>query len=232
MHDQDDLIEKKLDGTLTATEAERFERLLRTDPAFAQAYATQQEMVSVLRQHHKKQLHQQLEVGYQQFQSRRRQSRPYYYGAAAVLLLVITAWWWKSTFHERLFATYYQPYEVTVFRRPSVSLDNQATVYYSQGRYAEAVPLLQSLRDTDQQLHYWALLLGNAYLQLDSLSQARQQLERVSNASVEYSQYARWYLALSYLKDANVTEARTDLQRIARQPGLFQKKAQQLLKEL
>lgn len=231
MHDQDDLIEKKLDGTLTAEESQHFKVLLRTDPAFAQAYATQRGMITALREHYKEDLHQQLEAGYQTYrENRRRQS---YYGIAAVLLLALLGgWFWFGT-DQSLFDRYYQPYEAVVYRSAS-SAANEAIIYYNQEQYAETIPLLQSLQQSGDSIAYWTLLLGNAYLQLDSTTQAIDQFTQVAAVSSNntYTQYGRWYLVMSYLKNKDTTSAREALQLIARQPGLFQQKAQQLLEEL
>ena len=232
MHDQDDLIEKKLDGTLSAAEMRRFEELLRTDPAFAQAYATQRGMIAALRERYKENLHQQLEIGYQTYQENRRQ-RQGYYGLAAVLLVAVLGGWFWLSIDQPLFDRYYQPYEAVVYRGASSSTANQAVIHYHQEQYVEAIPLLQSLQQTGDNTEYWTLLLGNVYLQLDSITQAIEQFAQVATSSHHsYSQYGSWYLAMGHLRDKNMTAARETLQHIARQPGLFQHKAQQLLQEL
>ena len=232
MHNQNDLIEKKLDNTLTAEETRRFNDLLRADPAFAQAYATQQGMVASLREHYKEELHRQLEAGYQSYQQSRQRQRLYFSIAAILLISLLGGWFWFST-NQSLYNQYYHSYEVPVYRN-SYSPVNQATVYYSREQYAEAVPLLKSLQLSEDNTAYWSLLLGNAYLQLDSTTQAIDQFERVAAqpSNNNYTQYGRWYLAMSYLKDGNKVAAQEALQPIVHQPGLFQQKARRLLEEL
>ena len=232
MHSENELIEKKLDRTLTAEEEQRFDHLLRADPAFVQAYATQRGMVASLREHYKEDLHQQLEAGYQSYQQNRQRQRRYFGIAAALLISLLGGWFWFIT-DQSLYDQYYQPYEVSVYRSSSSSA-NQASIYYSQGQYAEAIPLLRSLQQAGDSTAYWSLLLGNAYLQLDSTTQAIDQFERVAaqSSNNNQAQYGRWYLAMSYLRGRNITATRETLQPIARQPGLFQQKARQLLEEL
>ena len=233
MHDQDELIERKIDGTLTPEEAHQFDRLLRSDPAFAQAYATQREMIALFRQHQKEVLHEQLKAGYQVYRTKRASKR-YYYGVAATLLLVLLGgWFWWFSSNESLFAKYYQPYEATISRGNASISENQAVTYYSQEQYAKAVPLLRDLKQTNNDSDYWTLLLGNAYLQIDSISQAITQFEQAANSqNPVYQQYGGWYTALSYLKAKEMARARLVLQPIAEQPGLFKQKAQQVLREL
>ena len=233
MPDQDTLIEKKLDGTLTPEESQHFDHLLRVDPAFAQAYADQRAMVTLFQQHQKELLHQRLEDGYRVYRKKNRTR--WYYGAAAVALVVMlmAGWWWRRGASDRLFTAYYQPYELVSPRGGSSATENQATRYYRRGQYAAALPLLDELQQTEDNREYWTLLRGTAYLQLDSTARARAQFNQVVASSHRvYQQYGRWYTAMSYLKDKKIGEAQAALQPIANQPGLFQREARQLLNDL
>lgn len=229
----EELIEKKIDGTLTAQERKQFDDLLRTDPAFAQAYTTQTEMVHILQQRCKADLHKQLEMGYSVYRRNQRSKKIYYSIAAVFLIIVAGGWFWWNSANKTLFDKYYRPYEALVYRGSSPAVSSQAVLYYEQAQYTKAIPLLKSLQQTDNKQEYWSLLLGNAYLQSDSIPQAINQFTRVAESSdSNYAQYGSWYAAMSYLKDNNVPRARESLQRIANQPGLFQRKANQLLNEL
>ena len=233
MHDHDTLIEKKLDGTLSTEEHRWFEHLLAVDPGFGQSYQNQRSMIRGFRQHQKETLHRQLKAGYQAYQ-KQRTAQWYYYGAAVAMLLVLVGgWFWWSASRGALFASYYQPYEVIIPRGGSPVPTNQAAIYYSQGKYAQALPLLRRQQQTGEDPDYWTLLRGNAYLLLDSIALAKAQFQRVAaSPEAEYQAYGKWYLALSYLKDNNRATARATLQSIAHQPGLFQQPARQLLDEL
>ena len=234
MHNQDALIEKKLDGTLTQEETQQFDHLLRADPAFAHAYTTQKEMIALFRQHQRETLQEELEAGYQQYQ-KKRTLRSYYYGAAAVVVLLVAfgIWFWLPAHHEQLFAAYYRPYEATIARGITHEQQQKAVMLYSQGAYTIAIPLLRSLQQTEKDANYWTLLLGNAYLQVDSTAQAIKQFEQVAvSGHTDYQQYSQWYTAMTYLKEDDTTTARAMLQSIAEYPGLFQHKAQLLLNDL
>ena len=233
MNDQDALIEKKIDGTLTPEESQRFNLLLRADPVFTHSYASQRVMITIFQQHQKEALHQKLEAGYQTYR-KNRTLRRYYYGAAASLLfLLLGGWFWWSNSSNRLFVAYYQPYAVISPRGAVPATENRATNYYNQEQYAKALTLLQNLQQTSNNRDYWTLLLGNAYLQVDSIAQARAQFKQVANSPNDvYQQYGRWYEAMSYLKVDETGKAKLTLQPIADQPGLFQRKAQQLLNEM
>lgn len=234
MHNQDALIEKKLDGTLTQDESQQFDHLLRADPAFAHAYTTQKEMIALFRQHQREVLHETLEAGYQKYQRDRTLLR-YYCGAAAtvVLLIAFGIWFMWPTPHEQLFTEYYRPYEVTIARGNAPEQQQRAMVLYSQGAYATSIPLLQSLQQTGDDLDYWTLLLGNAYLQLDSTDQAIKQFKQAAISNhTDYQQYGEWYVAMAYLKEKNIVGAKATLQTIAKRSGLFQFKAHQLLNDL
>ena len=235
MFDPHTLIEKKIDGTLTPLEEQSFERLLAVDPRFAQMYANQRSVVLVFNKHQKDILQQQLEQGYEACHKKRTKRRVAG-GAIALLFLLFAVGWvgWPVS-GKQLFATYYEPYEVVVFRgvSPISSATHPASLYYSQQDYQKALPLLGEMQRTQGNRDYWTLLRGNAYLQVDSTTQARQQFEEIgAQKNSVYQQYAQWYIAVSYLKDGSIEEAQVALQPIAQQPGLFQQKAQQLLEQL
>ena len=231
MSNQDTLIEKKLDGTLSAKEQQRFEHLLHADPGFAQAYQEQKGMIEAFRQQQKELLHRRLKRGYGAYQRKRTLRRGCYGTAAALLLVALGSWWGWPPSSEQLFASYYQPYEVVMPRGAAPT--NRATLYYGQGQYAQALSLLRSQPQTGEAADYWTLLRGNAYLLVDSVEQAQAQFQRViASSDAEYQAYGRWYLALSYLKNDQRPDARLLLRTMATQPGLFQSQAQQLLNDL
>lgn len=154
-------------------------------------------------------------------------------GVALLLSAIGIGWGWdKKPSLGQQYDDYYHPYEVVILRGGGHLSETAqpAAVLYSQEKYDVALPLLLTLQQNQDNPDYWALLTGNAYLQVDSTQEAREQFRKVEapDNSV-YQQYARWYIALSYLKDQQEKEAFFALQAIAQQPGLFQKEARQLL---
>ena len=233
------LIEKKIDGMLTAEEARAFDQRQAEDEEFAEAYALQQSAIDTLRREHPQRLKAEMRAIHEEMKAERRQQRhpqrPYAIAAVVALLLVATALFFflRTPSSQDLYAEYYHPYRATVVGRgTSPAQKSQAEQLYSEGRFAEAIPLLQTLV-ADTASGRWRLILGNAYLQIDSTAQAIAQFERVTAShETDYQPYARWYIAMSYLKANDATAAKEILLSLVNQPGPFRSKAQQLLNEL
>ena len=233
------LIEKKIDGTLTTEEARAFDRRQTEDKEFAEAYALQQSAIDTFRREHPQRLKEEMRAMHEEMKAERRQQqesrRPYAIAAVVALLLVATSLFFflRTPSSQDLYAEYYHPYRATIVGRgASPEQKNQTEQLYSEGRFAEAIPLLQTLvAETDgTETDRWRLILGNAYLQMDSTTQALDQFEQITDA--DYQPYARWYTAMSHLKAEDTDAAQKVLQLLANQPSPFRSKAQQLLNEL
>lgn len=74
------------------------------------------------------------------------------------------------------------------------------------------------------------MALGSAYLGADQQSEAIKTFSVIPSGSTAY-QSAQWYLALAYLKDNQVDEAKTILEALAKQgERTYPRKAKELLK--
>lgn len=234
------LIDKKLNNELTSDEVRAFEQRYAQDPAFAEEYLLQQQLVDTLCSQHAQQLKEEMKTLHEEVKAERRRHRyrwAYAVAAAIALLLVAGAafFYFRAPTSEALYSAYYYPYRAKVMSRGTLpERRNRAEDLYSEGNFTAAIPILKDLSVSDSIMaDRWRLILGNAYLQSDSIPQAIQQFERVaSSENAEYRQFARWYTALSHLKTGNQAATRAALQPIAEQPGLFQLRAQQLLHEL
>ena len=238
------LIGKKLDGDLTAEEARAFDQRYAQDPAFADEYQLQQQLVDTFRAHHPRRLKKEVKALYEEVKAEHRvrtRRRGLAWAAAVALLMVAAAafFYLRPPSAAALYAEYYHPYRARVTPRGEASSSTeqaeQATDRYSQRQFGAAIPLLKVLsQDGGAQADRWRLILGNAYLQSDSVAQAIEQFEHLTATTPhpEYYQHAQWYAALGYLRRGNVPAATQLLQAIAHHPGLFQSKARQLLDDL
>ena len=236
------LIDKKLDEDLTPDEAQAFDQRCAHDPEFAEEYALQQQLIDTFRAHHPQRLKAEMKALHQEVKSERQiQHRKRIYAIAATITLLLVAtiafFYFRPPSPEALYAEYYHPYQAKFVVRgaPSAQKGSQAEDLYDAGQLATAIPLLGELSETEQGAlaDRWRLILGNAYLQSDSIPQAIRQFERVTKSSNgEYQEFAKWYTAMSLLKAGDTQAAENILQPIANQPGPFQDKARQLLDEL
>ena len=144
-------MKKKIDGTLTVEEAHAFDQRQAEDEEFAEAYALQQSAIDTLRREYPQRLKEEMRAIHEEMKAERRQQRkrrrPYAIAAVVALLLAATALFFflRTPSSQDLYAEYYHPYRATIVGRgTSPEQKNQAEQLYSEGRFAEAVPLLQN----------------------------------------------------------------------------------------
>ena len=236
------LIDKKLNNELTSDEARAFEQRYAQDPTFAEEYALQQHLVDTLRSQHARQLKQEMKKLHEEVKAERRRHRHRWaYAVAATIALLLVAgaafFYFRAPTSEALYSAYYHPYRADPLVRgesDSTFSYDQAVQLYRTGQYPDAIPLLEHLLVVDTtHRDKVLLLLGNSHLNGGGLSSAIayfQQATTSPNPAIQ--KFATWYLALSYLKNDNISAARPLLESIASHPGMYQAKAKELLKEL
>ena len=229
-----ELIDKKVEGKLTFEEDLHFAERMRQDSEFAEAYRTQHLAIDALQTHHTQALRTEVKQMYTRVKARRQQKVRWYYAAAAVILLSMVSlaayWYLLSPASEQLYATYY-----TVYPAQRITRGEDTTSYsvglrlYSEGQYAEAIPYLEPLAATDSLRDRMHLLLGNAYLQTGQLAEAQRVLSKVAASDdALLRQQGQWYLALSYLKQEDTSQARAILEELSLE-GMYQKEASEVL---
>jgi hypothetical protein len=236
------LIDKKLSEELTLDEERSFKQRYAQSTAFAEEYRLQRQLVDTLRSQHNQQLKNEMKALHEEVKAERGKRRyhwPYAVAATIVLLLMVGTWFYQATYpssSEDLFAAYYTPYRADPLVRSeseSVSIYDRATQLYRTEQYRDVIPLLEHLLATDTtQRDKVLLLLGNSHLKDGMISSAIAYFRQATKSSNPIMQErATWYLALSYLRDENITAARPLLESIASHPGMYQAKAKALLEE-
>ena len=231
-----ELIDKKIESTLTPEEDRRFAERMAHEPAFAEAYRTQRQAIDALRTHHARELRQEVRHLYARVQHQRQRRVRWYYAAAAGLVGVIgvAAYWFSlAPTSEQLYASYYTVYPAyRATRGGDSSAYDRGLSLYNQGQYAEALPYLERLPEVDSLRDRVNLLLGNAYLQTDQPTRARETLSAVAASDdTLLQQQGQWYLALSYLKQHHVAAARPILEELAA-AGMYRKEAHEILERV
>ncbi|GGB79001.1 tetratricopeptide repeat protein [Dyadobacter sediminis] len=159
-------------------------------------------------------------------------------GLAAMLLTGIFFWWERPSSGENLFTRYYEPYPSTVLASVTrgdtlASWQQLAVRSYENNDYQKAIPLLKKLASGQADSTGWLLILGISYLETDQYQLAESSLKKVVHDpdSLFYKQ-GQWYLALTYLKQNKTAPAKSVLQELGKQSGIYARKANQLLSEL
>ncbi len=153
--------------------------------------------------------------------------------AAAVFIgaVMLTIWapWKKQDLYEQ-YASIEMP--GTAQRgTPTDTLLKKAGEDFNDKKFAEAVPLFESVLKNDAQNSFVQLYYAIALLQSGQVDRSRQQLTELYNGTSLFKYDAAFYIALSYLKEKNINSCKEWLNKIPADAGLYGK-AQELMKKL
>lgn len=159
--------------------------------------------------------------------------------AAAVTLLLIGGTLFfrgQNLSPQELFVQNYQAYPLSLTSRGEAEELERAQLNqrYKNKDYQAALPLFEKLLSQDEKNARLLLGAGISHLELNQTKQAQTYFEAIIAAQdLRLQETARWYLALSFLKEGQVDAARIALENILKNPqaGTYQK-AKQLLKDL
>ena len=102
---------------------------------------------------------------------------------------------------------------------------------YSKQDYAKAIPILENLVAKMPDKHDLKMYLGSSYLKSGAVGQAIREFEKLT-AIETYSEQAKWYLALCYLKANENDRVTTLLEDIIVFDGIYRNDAKNLYEEI
>lgn len=234
-------IDRYLNGQMDEAEKAAFEQEVQTNPALAEELALHKSMERWLQKRQKRAaLKVDLETLSDEFFSEKVEKgrvismasrRRLILAVAASVVLLVIAW-------LALQPSLYEQYAV----HPPLALveksdsDQQtladAEQAFNKGNYRKATPLLQQYVSTHPGDELAVLYLGIAEMESNMLPEAREIFTSLStSSSLEISDMARWYLALSFLKEGDNASCARVLQSIPQTSAYYQK-ANELLKRL
>jgi len=234
------LIDKYFENTLSAAEKQLFDDELKNNKAFADEVALQHKIKSVIHISERNVLKKQLQLIEHSSSKKiaKQVSIKWWYVAASVIIIAITTWLvvQKPSSNE-LFAAYYQPYPNVV--APIVRGNNnhkndgvyQAFSFYENKEYAKAALMFRSLyqqTNNDYFIVYEAICL----LENSQFQQAKLLLENKSFLNADVRNIRNWYLALIYIQQNNFEKAKPLLFEVEKEQGVLQESAKVLLSKL
>lgn len=160
--------------------------------------------------------------------------------AASFLVLVVSSVLiWNVLKSEtangtELFAANYEPFNISQRGENSdlSDLEKQALATYNAKNFDAVTPLLEQLateKPTDEQL---ILQLTSAYLSTNQTKKAIENCSKIKDTSVNF-QAAQWYLALAYLQNNDLENAKKTLTALANAgERTYPTKAKKLLEKL
>lgn len=163
--------------------------------------------------------------------------------AASIIILLVPAstyFYTNMIFPNQLFNQYYSPYENVVAPTVRGGEGEQKTIEmqqslqsYTATNYQQAiVDIREFIDDNPKWKNDVALYLGISYLETGNTAKAVQTFQDIIKAENQFDDQARWYLAMSYLKEDQIEDARQQLQLLANdKESSYQKKAKQVLEQ-
>lgn len=158
--------------------------------------------------------------------------------AAAFIAFVVSAVLIWSTIKsetistEELFASNYEPYNIGQRSGSDNLNETEKTAFknYTDGNFENAIVDLEPLVVINPTEENYLLSLGSAYVSTQQTNKAISTFQKINNTSVNY-QVAQWYLALAYLQNDDVDNAKAILTTLAKGERTYAIKAKALLKE-
>jgi predicted Zn-dependent protease len=133
-----------------------------------------------------------------------------------------------------MYTAYFEPFDSPgsgITRGSSeVTLKTQAYEAYDNGNYKDASQLFEKIvKEKEDAIAQ--LCLGNSYLSQNELAKAEKIFTDMVAKHTELITQAKWYLALTYLKENKMERAKSTLWEVSKS-STYGEKARKLLKEL
>ena len=254
------LIEKYLEGNLTAKEKAEFELRLAKDTELAKQFAEMQDFMLSMQVFGRNELKNELKAVAEaealpadlfaestqkktvksEGKVRPLLSRKMVGIAAVVLALLVPTIILlnnQTVAPEKLYKEYFAVYPnmVAPIVRGNASQKplEQAMEAYEGGDYNTAIQKLQNLKVPASKKEGVQFYLAMAHLAKGEAKIAVEQFQKLQTQTLNnYQEQTQWYLAMAYLANKEVALCKQQLQKLAAKNGFYQKKAQALLSKL
>lgn len=231
--DKEQLIEKYIQGRLSDLEKKSVEELIQSDEEFRKAIEWEKQVAASLRQKSEE------EFAHLLKELSQKKSTPWlkWAAAAAILILGISAilFLFQPPTPKQLFQSYFEPQpNITqpIIRGSEITTeDYEAFLAYEDRDWANAERLFEMLYGQSSNPVY-LLYQGNCLLAMGKFQESIPVLEMAASQNAELSLRAKWFLALAYLQNNNLSKTKSLLQEIIEAEDVYSQQAASLLAEL
>lgn len=240
-----DEVRDYLQDRLSPARKREIDEQIANDPAYAQEFDQQKELVESMTIFYRDRLKKRLQEEERSGRSpksvpiKSSSSRRWWAMAASLVLIAVSGYFlfFSGPSSGDLFDDYYRPYYNVLSggERAPGSEGSDAMALYDQGRYKEAISVFQQeINDTDSpESTALTFYLGLSYLASNQSSMAIEQLEKViSGQFMVLHEPAKWYLGLAYLQSDDPENAKKIFRQIESGAGAYQDKASEILEQL
>lgn len=232
-------IEQYLNGTLPEDQLKELQSRIASNPSLIHEISLHREIQSSLTANEAGSLKKTAQTVVSKRRPTNRRNVRYWPLVAASLLIFLAIKVLVNTnpTPKKLAAEYFVPYDNILFQRSENQLDvllNEGMNAYQNTHYHKAITYLKKVTATNGKEPYVSLYLGISYLAVEDSKNAISHLKSVSKLdSHTISFIAHWYLALAFLHNGQLKEARSTLKHLvlAKEP-YYRIKAQDILDQL
>jgi len=234
-------IDEYINGSLSANQQKAFEAELKVNPELREQLTLNKEINTAIQEKDvdllRKKLNQTKPQGH-------KKSSKYRYlfvslaGAATIALLMVFGFLLttKPRLPEQIFANNFEVYQPVGQTRDSGddSINDKLRFIhklYIGGEFSESIPLLESIINNNSPDAQASLMLTSAYLKCKHYEKAEHLLKRLLNYGLteQYTEMAKWYLALTLTRLESIDEAKKLYTDIAKGEGFYAGKAEKIL---
>ncbi|NRB47583.1 MAG: tetratricopeptide repeat protein [Saprospiraceae bacterium] len=236
-------IDRFLRGEMDKAETQAFEQALSENPELQKKMKIQQELVSYIDLMGDQEVLANIRKAEDTYRSRKAGTikkmswlRPALIAASLALLLFV-GWWFlmPSSEPDVLYASFYQPYELSFSSRDGGNAETllAANAAYNAQDYAQALQAFERL-PVDLQTSKVKLAMGISHMELSSFGSALSLFDQIIELQDPlFLDQALWYKGLCLLKQERLDEASTVFQEVVNNANsIFNQEASRLLKRL
>ncbi|HUX52956.1 MAG TPA: tetratricopeptide repeat protein [Williamwhitmania sp.] len=246
------LLEKRIDGSITAEEAGWLNQRMEVDVTLQRELRFRQELEKLSAEAEIDRLRQELvgawmdtqrlDLTNSELEYRFSRIKKYFYAAATLAGLTAGGIGIHSALSNganptALYAENFEPYPpVRVVRSngelSSDSLFFRGMIAYQSGYFNTSKDDFETLMKSGNTSTTVRFYLGVSYMELNDFGKAREALNAVAQANSLFKEQSIWYTGLCYLGEGNVADARKALSELVNSGTPISAKAEQLLKKL
>ena len=230
-------IEAYLSGALNDEMVLQIEDEMRNNPSFAETVEKHRKAHSLVQQYAIGQLKNKVKRIQEEEVKTKETSIPWMRIAASLLIVVLAGGYFfiRNVYRtDKLFEDSFKAYpnQFSVMGSAEKNLFTEGLQHYDKQEYEEAVASFGKIDSDNEYAVPSQLYLGISLLALNQSAEAINTLEKLIKKETAYSDAARWYLALAYLKNGDEENASLLLEDIVKVKGFQSQQAETLLEKI
>nr|WP_321234585.1 hypothetical protein [uncultured Psychroserpens sp.] len=235
--DKKELIAQYFTQKLSQEAQKEFDHLMATDAEFAKDVTFQKNLKTIIEKEERNTVKQQLQ-GFEAEEHSGFNYKNWLIAATIVILLGLSSFWYfnNTIDTEKLYVENFEPYrnvvQPIVRGEAKTDLKTKAFTAYEIKNYTEALRYFDELlkENPDETIAFYK---ANVLMKLDKTEEAVAIFKTNLKTSDSLDAKNNWYLALAFLKNENIENAKDQLSHLIKSESTFKKdEAKKLLKKL